>query len=122
MLPRAQPEFHESDYGTVIVLEIRDGRNKRVDISCAQSLCILFMRPDGSNFSVDGCWFPSMDSAILDGADGKFFYVIQPEILVPAGQWFLQGWVDLGMGAWYTSVVPFTVFPNLISFAENLTP
>lgn len=122
MLIRSRPEFHESDYGTILILEVRNGRNRRVDISEACALEIFFMRPDGTAFSRPGCLFPAEDSFKPDGFDGRFYYVIQPGDLIPAGNWFLQGYIDLGGGAWYTSTVSFVVFPNLISLVEVLQP
>ena len=122
MLPRSVPEFHEGDHGTLIILEVRNGRNKRVDLSSACRIEFFFMRPNGSCFSRPGCLLPSTDSTQPDGSQGFMFYVVQPGDLTPAGQWFLQALVDFGGGAWYTSVVPFTVFPNLIPLSEGLQP
>ncbi len=121
-LPRAQPEFHEGDWGTIVIFEVRNGRNKRVDLSFCVNHCVLFMRPDGSCFSSPACLLPAEDSLNPDGFDGFLFYIIQPGELIPAGPWFAQAFVDFSGGAWYSSVVPFTVFPNLIDLSEALLP
>lgn len=134
MLPRATAEFHVFDYGTIIQAEVRNGRNQRVDVSGAFLVAILFMRPDGSGFSREAVLggaggSPIMSSSMgsssmapLPGQDGLVHYVIQEGDLDVEGQWYLQFYLEIGGGAWFSSVVAFTVLPNIISPGTVLSP
>jgi hypothetical protein len=121
-IPRTSPQFHESDVGTILIFEIRNGKNKRVDISNYSALEVFFMRPDGSTFSRPALPFPALDSNNPDGFDGQAFYITQPGDLVPAGEWYMQFFADCNGGAWYSSIISFIVHANLVSLAEVLTP
>ena len=124
MIPRATPEFHINDFGTVLEFEIRSGRNRVLDLS--QDFCaaeIIFMRPDGSAFTRPAQLLPPEDSATVPGTDGIVFYVLQPGDFTVSGNWFLQVFVAFAAGGWYSSVLNVIVFPNLIDInSEVLSP
>ena len=133
-IPRSLPEFHEDDHGTIFEFEIKNSRKEVLNISDALSAEVMFMRPDGSSFSRPAQLLPAEstgdsgedsaeDSAALPGSDGVMFYVIAPGDFTPAGNWFVQAFLELDGGSWSSSVAHFVVFPNLISLsAEVLTP
>lgn len=121
-IPRTVPEIHCEDFGTVFEFEIRNQRKELLDLSDALATEVIFMRPDGSSFSRAAQLLDSASSGSLPGTDGVMFYVIQPGDLSPAGNWFVQAYVELDGGAWSSTVSHFVVFPNLISLNEVLTP
>ena len=123
MIPRALPEFHINDWGTVLEFEVRSGRNTVVDLSQICGSEIMFMRPDGSAFSRPAQLLPATDSSLPEGSDGILFYVLQPGDFTESGQWFMQVFIAFLTGGWYSSVVPIVVFPNLIDInQEALAP
>ncbi len=138
MIPRHTSEFHAFDYGTVIEAEVRNGRNQRVNLSDAFAVEILFMRPDGSSFSrpaelgfsdSNSSMMSSMSSSMfsssggpLPGEEGIVRYILQPGDLDVPGIWYFQFYIEFGGGAWYSSVITFTVFPNLVSPFDQLSP
>ncbi len=128
-IPRALPEVHVFDHGTILSFEVRNGRNQRVDISSAIVLEILFMRPDGSGFAAPaflgmapGETFPGSDSGTVPGTDGDAFYIIEPGQIDTEGTWYLQLRVVFTTGQWFSSVITFVVMPNLITPSEILNP
>jgi hypothetical protein len=123
MIPRAMPQFHVFDHGTLIYAEVRNGRNHVVDLSEATTIRIIFMRPDGSGFMKDAQLGPyPPDSNVLPGSDGTLYYIVEPGDWDTEGQWFFQFYIEVGAGAWYSSAVAFTVFPNIVSPATVLIP
>ena len=123
MIPRATPEFHVDDYGTVLEFEVRRGRNTVLDLSEICGCEVIFMRPDGSSFARPAQLVASNDSALPDGSDGILFYIIQPGDLDVAGNWHMQIFVAFSASSWSSSVIPFVVFPNLFELnAEQLSP
>ena len=123
-IPRAVPEFHVNDYGTVLEFEVRNSKNNVVDLS--QNFCgaeVLFMMPDGSAFTRPAQLSPAEESGSGDGIDGILFYVIQPGDLCVAGDWYFQVFIAFTTGAWYSSVIQAQVFPNLFDVnTETLIP
>ena len=121
-IPRALPEFHACDYGTVLKFQVRDTKNSVVDLSEICGASIIFMRPDGSNFSRVAQLVPAEESGQPDGIDGEVFYVLQPGDLTEPGDWYMQVHIAFMDGAWSSSVVQFVVFPNLFDPTEDLIP
>ena len=120
MIPRATPEIHQNDFGSILQFEIRNGKNSVVDLS--QDFCaaeILFMRPDGSTFTRSAQLLPQDDSATPLGRNGIVFYVLQPGDITVAGNWFLQVYVSFAAGGWYSSVISIVVFPNLVDLNNS---
>jgi len=124
MIPRALPEIHCFDYGTVLEFQVRKGRNTAADLSGAFAVEILFMRPVGSNFSRPAqlAHPEDEDSDLPLGSDGRVVYVVAPGDFDVPGGWYMQLYLEIGGGAWYSSVVAFTVFPNVVSLGEILQP
>ena len=112
-LPRVVPEIHVNDYGTLFLFAVRDGNNKRIDISEWVAFEVLLLSPDGAEFSRVGLPFPAVNPLKPDGFDGIFYYVNQREDFYISGAWFVQAFVDSGRGAWTSSTVTFTVFPTI---------
>ena len=138
-IPRSGPEIHVDDYGTVLRFQVRNGRTNPVDLSSSESVTLLFMRPDGSNFSRAAILGEPFGDVLNDsfsggssggdssggnapGSSGFVHYVIQPGDLDVEGQWYLQIAVELGGGFWHSSVVAFTVYPNLFASGQLLQP
>lgn len=122
-IPRARPEFHVEDIGTVIEFEVRTGRNTVLDLS---ELCfceVYFMRPDGSCFVRSAQFLPAEDSLEPEGANGVLFYILQNGDLDVPGNWHMQIAIGFISSSWSSSVVPFVVFPNLVhAFTEAIAP
>jgi hypothetical protein len=122
-IPRAVPEFHVSDFGTVLEFEVRNSNNNLVDLSTICGAEVLFMTPDGSSFTRPAQLAAADESGDPDGFDGLLFYVIQPGDLYVAGDWYFQVFIAFITGAWYSSVIQAQVFPNLFNVdVETLIP
>lgn len=136
MIPRSQSEFHVFDFGTLIQVEIRNSKNRPVNISTATSIVIFFLRPDGSGFArtahlgtsdmifeLTGMMGADPAGGPDPGVEGIAFYILQQGDLDMAGNWFLHVFTAFGSsGAWYSSVASFVVFPNLVSPVTVLSP
>jgi hypothetical protein len=123
LIPRSSPEFHVGDYGTVLEFEVRKGKNSVVNLSTAFAVEVIFMRPDGTAFCRPAQLAPEEDSLLPDGTGGIAFYVLQPGDFDRAGNWFIQAFVEIGGGGWFSSVINVVVFPNLINLSgEVLAP
>lgn len=97
---------HQSDVGTVFELTIVDQDSAVVDISTATRQ-ILFEKPSGATLTKTA-------ALVTDGTDGKMKYVTIAGDLTPAGFWFVQGVVTIGLNTWHTDALAFTVLPNLV--------
>lgn len=120
MIPRVLPEIHVGDYGTIIEFQIRRNCDDIVDISSATTLQVLFMKPDRTTFIRPAIFSTTDDSSIVPGSDGKMRYVLNPGDIDIAGDWFIQAYIEINNGAWYTSVIHFIVFPNVVEVTAEL--
>lgn len=96
---------HVGDVGTAFVVEIREDC-VAIDVSGATDKKIYLRKPSGAVLTrpadFDG-----------DGADGKIKYVAVEGEIDEAGEWKLEGWVELPGGKWFTTVVTFQVDSTL---------
>jgi hypothetical protein len=77
-----------------------------VNLSTSVSHTITFKKPDSSILSVSG----TLQST---GVSGVMFYTAQSGDLDLAGQWKIQGFVDLGATQFYSEPSSFRVYKNL---------
>lgn len=106
---------HVGDVGTEFVFEFLDPTAYDPDTDCKPDpldltgytlLEATFERSDGSKVVVP---------CVLDGveADGRIKYVTTSGFLSIPGQWRRQARVTLPNGDWRSSIICFTVHPNL---------
>ncbi len=126
MIPRNTAEFHCFDWGMLLSTEIRNERNRVIDLSAATLVEIIFMRPDGSTILAEaslGTPNEVLDSGIFPGEDGKVYYIIPEGTLDLEGNWFFEFRISIeGVSSWSSSVIAFVVLPSLFSIGEMLTP
>ena len=107
----ASDEIHVGDIGTVFELEVKDtdlnGDEVIVDISTNTALAVYLEKPDGSTLTKVGVLSGT-------GTDGLMRYVTIAADLDTAGNWKVQGKVDLPAGEWYTDIHKFKVYANLV--------
>lgn len=122
MIPRTESNIHVFDFGTVFSFQVVDQRNAPYDIAPATLVEVLFMRPDGSNFhriaEIGDIDNPDSSNAEQNSA----FYISQDGDFDMEGQWYCQLYTQFSWGAWHSSVISFTVLPNLMTQADILTP
>ena len=101
----AKGEVHKGDIGTKFLVTFED-QGVVLPIAAATMLRIRFEKPNGTVV---------VQTATLetDGSDGKAKYVSVLNDLDAAGIWYLQGYVELGGGKWYSDVQKFIVHENL---------
>ena len=115
MIPLILPQVHENDIGTRLRFHVKRSVQRNFDISSALGVFVLMRRPDRTTITRNGVLEQPDDSTMLPGEEGVFYYDTQDGDLVPAGDWYFQGYVVLPEGAWSTSIVSMKVYPNLIS-------
>lgn len=98
-------EIHVDDIGTQLIMTVKDD-GVVVDISNASSLSVILKKPDGQNYTKTG-------TLLTDGTDGKMYYTSVNGDFNAAGNYKIQGIVELSGGTFYTSISTFKVFCNL---------
>lgn len=99
-------QIHVNDIGTEFRIIITDEDNV-VDLSSATVLHIIFRKPDSTSITVDA-------NLYTDGTDGTIYYNVVDGDLDQSGIYKIQGYVEIGAGAFYSSTGSFKVNCNLI--------
>lgn len=98
-------EIHVGDIGTQLIMTVKDD-GAIVDISGASTLSVIIKKPDGVSYTKIG-------NLLNDGTDGKMYYTSVDGDFNAAGNYKIQGIVELSGGTFYTSISTFKVFCNL---------
>jgi len=99
-------EIHAYDIGTIFQLEVQED-DVAVDISAAISIDFYFGAPSGATKSKVG-------EFVTDGTDGLIRYTTIADDLDEVGPWQVQAKVELPAWEGHTSIVDFSVYPNVI--------
>lgn len=100
-------DAHISDVGTAIFLYFTEDAVP-FDISLATTKELLFQKKNRETFKKDGTF-------VTDGSDGGIVYVTEDEtILDVAGEWKVQGYIELPSGKWHSDIFTFNVGENII--------
>ena len=99
-------QIHVNDIGTILELEVQED-GSAVDISTTTEMYIYLKNPAGTTKTCTATFS-------LDGTDGKIQYATIADDLDQEGPWEMQGKVKMPGWEGYTSIVNFTVYPNLI--------
>ena len=67
---------------------------------------ILFQKGDGTRVAKTAAFY-------TNGTDGIIQYVAVANDISVAGTWYLQGYVEMGGGKYYSEILPFSVKENL---------
>lgn len=99
--------IHVGDVGTIFRLTIveRDGVTP-IDVSAAIVKNILFQKGNGTRVKQNAVNF-------TDGTDGVIQYASQSGDIDSAGNWQIQGYVELPDGKYYSEVLRFRVLDNI---------
>jgi hypothetical protein len=98
-------QVHVNDIGTEFRIQIVDDETI-VDLSTASILNILFRKPSGLLLTVGA-------ELYTDGTDGIIYYNAVSGDLDEAGIYKIQGYVEIGSGAFYSSIGSFKVHCNV---------
>ena len=98
-------EVHVNDIGTEFRIQIMDD-GSIVDLSGAYVLNIIFKKPSGVSITVTADLY-------TDGTDGIMYYNAVAGDLDEAGIYKIQGYVEIGAGAFYSSIGSFKVHCNI---------
>ena len=107
-------EIHVGDVGTLLQLTVKEtdenGVEQIVDMSSFTSLIITIylQKPSSANKEV-----LTKSGIIVDGPNGKIGYITQSGDLTDKGTWKIQAHLGDAPSGWYTTVVDFSVLPNL---------
>lgn len=92
----------KSNYGSTIVLTIKDQDGAVVDVSGASAKTITFRKPDGSSVTKNL-------SFTTDGSDGKVEYTFQTGVLDTVGLWQYEVTITLPSGPFTSQPLGFRV-------------
>lgn len=101
--------IHVGDVGTIFRLTIveNDGTTV-VPVQTATVKKILFKKSDGTKVSKTAAFY-------TDGSDGIIQYTGLAGEIDKAGVWYMQGYVEMPSGKFYSETVRFVVHENLSS-------
>lgn len=100
--------FHKGDVGAVIELVITDAdTSAAVDISTATEKQIRLQSPNKASITKDAAF-------TTDGTDGKVRYVSEDNVLVSAGLWRVQAYIELPGRKFSTEIKTFSVIENIV--------
>ena len=92
----------KKDWGTPLIIEIKDEKGNVEDISGATIKKMIFKKPDGARVS-------KVAEFYTDGTDGKIQYKLSAGLINISGLWKYEGFVETPEGAWSTTMLEFTV-------------
>lgn len=101
------PIIHVGDVGTVFRLTIveTDGVTP-IPIQTATIKNILFKKSNGTKVTKSATF-------VTDGSDGLIQYIGLAGDIDVSGPWWMQGYIEMPSGKFYSSEVPFTVLKNI---------
>lgn len=95
------------DVGIVLLVQmVKQSDGTPLDISGASVLDIIIGYPGGAREIKSGTLY-------TDGLDGKMYYVVEEDILPIKGDYFVQGYVEIGSKKFYSEVGTFEVNENI---------
>ena len=98
---------HVNDIGTIFRLTIKDTAGTAIDVSTALATKYLyFQKPDGTKVVQTAAFY-------TDGTDGIIQYTTVDGDIDQAGNWQIQGFVDITDGEFFSSASSFTVLSTL---------
>jgi hypothetical protein len=100
-------EVHVGDVNTRFLATLKDQDTTVVDITSATVMKFKFRKPSGTVVERTA-------SRLNAGDDGKMKYDSITNDLDEAGEWIVQGYVEVGSGKWHTDPFQFTVYPVLV--------
>ena len=95
-------KVHVGDVGTVFLATIKDQDGVVVDVSTAAVRQMRFKKPDGTLLTKTAV-------LVTDGTNGQVKYTAIVGDIDQAGEWFTDGYVEIGSGKWSSDVETFTV-------------
>jgi hypothetical protein len=99
-------EIHMNDIGTVFQLELQEDE-VTVDVSAATDITIYLGAPSGATKVKTGVF-------VTDGSDGLIKYTTVTDDLDEVGPWQIQGKITMPAWEGHTSIVQFSVYPNIV--------
>lgn len=101
----SEAQIHVGDIGTVMTLGM-NGPEGRLDLSNAEELLIVYMRPDASSFAVN--------ATIAQDTKGDIMRYVTPDgHWDQSGWWRWQGIVTYPNGRWHGVMKKFRVYPAI---------
>ena len=94
---------HNGDVGTIFRLTIKDTAGAAIDVSTASVKYIYFQDPSGVKTQKTAAFY-------TDGTDGKIQYTTVAGDIDEVGTWMVQGYVETGLGKFWTAKDSFKVY------------
>lgn len=98
-------KMHVNDVGNTLVGTVLDNGTV-VDISTASNVYMIMKKPDQTTETKTAGFYS-------DGTDGKMSYVIASGDLDQAGNYKIQGKVELSSSTFYSNISTFKVYCNI---------
>jgi hypothetical protein len=99
--------IHVGDVGTIFrVTIVKSDGVTVVPVNTATKKEILFQKGDGTRVAKTATFY-------TNGTDGIIQYAAIAADISVAGTWYLQGYVEMGGGKYYSEILPFSVKENL---------
>jgi hypothetical protein len=98
--------IHVGDIGTIIELDITDTDGVAINVSSATVKYIYLKKPSGTKIKRDAEFTNT-------GSDGKIQYTTISGDIDRAGEWQVEGYVELTDGKFFTTKDDFVVLPTL---------
>ncbi len=97
---------HNGDVGTIFRLVITDTAGAPIDVSTATATIIHFQDPLGNKTQKTAAF-------TTDGKDGKIQYATIAGDIDKVGTWQIQGYIETGLGKFWTKKGAFKVYSTL---------
>lgn len=98
-------QMHVNDVGNTLVGTVLDN-GAVVDISTASNLYMVLKKPDQTTETKTAGFYS-------DGTDGKMSYVVASGDLDQAGNYKIQGKVEINSSTFYSNISTFKVYCNI---------
>ena len=98
-------EIHYGDIGVNFNITVMNG-TAVLDVSNANSINIIFQRPDGSDLTKTA-------TLVTNGTDGNIRYTSVSGDLDQVGTWQIQARVNFGASVFSTDIQKFKVYRNI---------
>ena len=99
-------EIHKGDVGTIFTFTIYDETNTLLNIGSATTKNVIIKKPNNTTLTKSASFY-------TDGSDGKLSYTTVSGDLDLIGTYYLQCYISMPIGSFYSDINNIQVFNNL---------
>lgn len=99
-------DIHVGDVGTTFLMTVIDKDGVVVNVANATTKLFYFLKPNGAKIE-RACEY------VTTGVDGKLQYITIANDIDMAGQWTIQGFVEIPIGQFFTEKKHFHVLTTV---------